>query len=235
MGCGTSALRHRAQPDAAGADASARAEAAVTQRLFRIQYSGSDGSGGLRLVLRWLGDSHFQLATADTLGRSLWALEVRRDVTLFIDHREEVFCRGDESLRLREPTLAMFPLTALPRILRGDLPVEWAEPYTDEGSTEFVEGGYRWSIRRDDAGLAAWTLWMDDSPTLWWTRQDKGGILSHRDGSQFRWRVIVSETAGHDLPPLEAPQGFREISCHAYDLPKLREDQSSSRGDRPSR
>lgn len=202
------------------------------QFLFRVQYSGPQGDGSLRLVLRQDSDSFFQLATADALGRSLWSLEVKDASTLFVDHRQQIFCLSDEDVRLGEVTLEMFPLASLPRILLGLMPVELSEGQLDEGSQEYRDGqGRLWSVRTAAATVEAWTLWIDESPTLWWTRQGKGGILSHRDGSQFRWRQVIQESLGTTLAPLTPPESFQEISCHAYDLPEFRQGQSPPTGD----
>jgi hypothetical protein len=180
----------------------------------------------------------FQLATADSLGRPLWSLQFEDTSTLFLDHRQQVYCLSESDIRLGEVTLEMFPLSSVPRLLLGLLPVELSGGAQRGESTEYQDAqGRRWSVRTagEDDDIAAWTLWVAESPTLWWTRQGKGGILSHRDGSQFRWRQVVEEAMESNLSRLTPPESFRQISCHAYDLPEFRQDQPASPGDGAAR
>jgi len=186
--------------------------------------------------LRWQTDGFFQLATADPLGRQLWSLEVDASQTVFLDHRQQVYCASDEEIRLGEVTLEMFPLTSIPRLLTGLLPIDLDDGRPQGESTEYLDTqGRRWSVRTEGSRIVAWTLWVADVPTLWWTRQGKGGILSHRDGSQFRWRQVVEEPIGSKLSPLRPPESFQQVSCHEYDLPEFRQDQSPPPGNRPPR
>jgi len=202
-----------------------------TQLLFRVRYSGPEGSGSLRLVLRMLEPGRFQLTTADALGRALWSLEVEGERTLVLDHRRKSYCESDQDLRLSEVTLETFPLRSLPRLLLGELPVELEIDRSDVDSQEVEDGlGRRWLVRSDRKGITAWTLWVGDEPGLWWTRQAKGGILSHRDGSQFRWRQTVAEPITSSAPPLSPPEEFDRESCHDYDLPEFRQDQPAPPG-----
>jgi len=206
-------------------------DADARQHLFRVRYSGSEGSGSLRLVLKMQNESRFQMTASDTLGRPLWSAEVDAGQTVFLDHRQKVYCVSQEELRLREVTLEMFSLTAISRLLLGRLPIDLDSGLVPGESTEYRdEQDRRWSMRTEVDGIAAWTLWVEDVPTLWWTRQGKGGILSHRDGSQFRWRQVVEEPTGSELTALEPPASYRQVSCHEYDLPEFRQDQSAPPG-----
>ena len=237
--CTGSSLRQ--EPTIAGPSgevADSAEDGAAKQHLFRVRYAGPQGSGSLRLVLRLQSGGFFQLATADGLGRPLWSLQFEDSSTLFLDHRQQVYCVGENDMRLGEVTLAMFPLSSIPRLLLGLLPVELSGGAQRGESTEYQDAqGRRWSVRTagEDDDVAAWTLWVAESPTLWWTRQGKGGILSHRDGSQFRWRQVVEEAMESNLSRLTPPESFRQISCHAYDLPEFRQDQSASPGDGAAR
>lgn len=207
-------------------------EPGSTQSLYRVQYSGPDGSGGLRLVLRQASSGRFQLATADTLGRKLLSLEHDGDQTLFVDHRERVFCEGGPDLRLQETTLRVLPLSAIPRVLSGELPIDLQDGVVRGSSMEYQDSdGRRWSVRSEEATVVAWTMWSEETPTLWWTRQNKGGILSHHDGSQFRWRQVVLEETGVSLEALRAPDGFSRVQCDDYDFPEFRQDQPPPAGD----
>jgi len=238
-GCAGSSLRQG--PTIAGPSAELGESAeprAAQQHLFRVGYSGPRGSGSLRLVLRLQSADFFQLATADSLGRPLWTLQLADASTIFLDHREQIYCVSEADIRLGEVTLEMFPLTSVPRLLLGRLPIELGEGTRRGESTEYRDDqDRRWSVRTaaDEDEIAAWTLWVADAPTLWWTRQGKGGILSHRDGSQFRWRQVVEEPMESNLSRLTPPESFRQISCHADDLPEFRQDQSSPPGGGASR
>jgi len=237
--CTGSSLRQEPTPAAPSGELADSAETGpAKQHLFRVHYAGPQGSGSLRLILRLQSVDFFELATADSLGRPLWTLQLADAFTIFLDHREQIFCVSEADIRLGEVTLEMFPLTSVPRLLLGMLPIELGEGTQRGASTEYRDDqDRRWSVRTagDEDEIAAWTLWVADAPTLWWTRQGKGGILSHRDGSQFRWRQVVEEPMQSNLSRLAPPGSFRQISCDAYDLPEFRQDQSAPPGDGASR
>ena len=231
-GCAGSSLRR--QPDTGGLSplSDSSGGPAAHQHLFKVHYDGPQGSGSLRLVLRTQADGLFQITTADTLGRPLWSVEAGDSSTVFLDHRQQIYCLGEDEVRLREVTLEMFPLPAVPRLLLGQLPVDLTEVSGEGESAEYRDThGRRWSVRTESDRPVAWTLWVTDAPTLWWTREGKGGILSHRDGSQFRWRQVVDEATESKLRPLAPPESFRQVSCDAYDLPEFRQDQPAPPGD----
>jgi len=195
------------------------------QSLYRVRYSGPQGSGGLRLILRQESTDRFQLSAADPLGRALWALDFTSGEILWIDHRGKTFCEG-KGFALVEPALQSLPLPALPRVLRGLPPWELEVDIPVGESVEFTDKqGRQWRFRRDEQGLAAWTLWIEGAPTLWWTREGTGGILSHRDGSQFRWRRIVEEAMEVPFEALQTPTDYQRIRCDAAAIPELREGQ----------
>lgn len=201
------------------------------QYLFNVRYSGPEGDGTLRLVLRLHTAEDFQLLAADTLGRSRWSLEMQDERSLLLDHRQKTFCRGGEELNLGEASLTVLPITMLPRVLLGEMPVSQRESDLEEGSVEFTDlEERRWSVRREEGELVAWTVWVREAPTLWWTRQNKGGILSHRDGSQFRWRRAVEEELEARLQIWPPPDDYVQVNCNEYDLPELRQDQSAPPG-----
>ena len=184
----------------------------AAQTLYRVRYDGPEGDGSLRLVMRQVAPDRFQLQAADTFGRAVWGLDYERDEVLLLDHRRKEACVAGRELRVPEVALRPLPLPAVARVLSGRVPVpapEGADPadWTDEA-------GQRWTARWEDGLLAAWTLWQREKPQLWWLRQENGGILSHRDGSQFRWR----RTAYEKLLPssyrrLDAPQGYVLAEC----------------------
>jgi outer membrane biogenesis lipoprotein LolB len=221
-------------PDAAG-NPNLDGGLSDTQYLFQVRYSGPEGEGSLRLVLRLREAESYQLLAADTLGRARWSLQLRQGRTLLLDHRQKTYCEGGDDLRLGEQSLVLLPVSVLPRLLLNELPLAPADLQSVEGSGEFQQSDERrWSIRRQDGVLTAWTLWIAEEPTLWWTRHGKGGILSHRDGSQFRWRQVVVEPLATGLSDLDVPTDYLQIPCDEYDLPEFRQGQSAPAGGGPS-
>jgi hypothetical protein len=196
-----------------------------TQRLLRVHYDGPQGQGSLRLVLRLEDTDRFQLLAADTLGRSLWSLHAESTWAELINHREKWFCEAHDDVVLPERALAALPLRAVPRLLLGYVPVRpigaagsgWVE-YTDPN-------GQRWTVTWKDGQAESWTQWVESRPALWWTRRAKGGILSHRDGIQFRWREVVNEPLEEDLGTLPVPEEYQQVSCHDPDVSQFRQDQ----------
>ena len=185
---------------------------AATQTLYRVRYDGPEGDGSLRLVRRQVAGDRFQLRAADTFGRAVWSLDLDGDQVLLLDHRRKEACVAGGELRVPEMALRSLPLPAVARVL--DLQTPLPAPAGAEPTDWTDEAGQRWTARWEDGELAAWTLWQAGEPQLWWSRQPRGGILSHRDGSQFRWR----QTAREDLVPadyrrLEPPAGYRFGEC----------------------
>ncbi len=185
------------------------------QTLYRVQYQGEAGGGSLRLVLRRQTDERFQIQTSDTLGRALWSLDFASGSALLVDHRERVVCTAGSELRVPEVALAPLPLSALPRVLAGRAPLLPPAPVADP--LDWIDAaGRRWSLRRDGDEIVSWMMWRSGEPQLWWQRQPRGGILSHREGSQFRWRTVVSEPlAAGVYRPLQAPPEYRRELCGA--------------------
>lgn len=205
---------------------------ANTQRLFRVRYQGPRGSGGLRLVLRLAASDRFSLAASDTLGRPVWSLGYAGGRTLVVDHRLQETCATGADVRVPEAALAPLPIEALPIVLLGRLPVAAAER---DGPVDLVDGQERrWTAKLEDGRPLTWTLWSAGEPSLWWLAQPDGGVLSHRGGSQFRWRQTVVEPLAEGLELLEPPDEYPRVDCDDWDLPELRQDQPASAGDRPA-
>lgn len=204
-------------------------EAQNLQYLYRVRYSGPAGSGSLKLVLRLGTDRDFQLQAADSLGRSQWVLDFHAGRIQIIDHRRQTFCETEADLRVSEVTLESFSVETLPRLLLGLVPAIPDSALRDSGLVELTDRtGRRWSVRTQDGEITAWTLWSRGEPTLWWTRQPKGGILSHREGSQFRWRQVVMEPLDSEFERSIPPPAYQETSCDDSNLPQFRQDQPSS-------
>ena len=174
----------------------------------------------MKLVLKLVSESRFQVSTVDALGRPLWSLQAIEAETLMIDHRGKEFCAG-EDLRLPDPVLAAMPWPSLPRVLLGYLPTV---PTTiSQSSSEELDfrsaDGRRWTVRLGAGRPSSWVLWDEDRPVLWWRRQGDGGMLSHRQGIQIKWREIVNEPLRAPLTDLEIPAGYRAGECDASHLP----------------
>lgn len=208
------------------------AESLDAQYLFRVRYQGAAGSGSVRLILRLVRPDRFQMQAADTFGRSLWSLELWDGRTLLVDHRRGTYCADPPELAIDDIALRQFDLAALPKLLLGRLPV--APSRVASSSPRRLdfrdEVDRRWRVRLSADRPVAWTMRRRGEAVLWWTDEPKGGILSHREGSQFRWR----RTAVEPLPPgfrqLTPPDDYQRIPCHESDLPQLREDQPAPPG-----
>lgn len=198
-----------------------------TRRLFRVSYSGHEGSGSLRVVMILASGPLFSLMASDPLGRSLWDLQIDRDQSFFVNHRESKICPIDSLMVLPGDTLEMFPLESLPLVLLGYLPAtpQTGQISSDEELSFLDDQGRRWTAALKDRQVSSWTLWMGEEPLLWWTRQAKGGILSHRRGSQFRWKEVVVEALDGPYGGVEPQSSYQRVVCSESDLPELREDQ----------
>lgn len=205
------------------------------QSLFRVEVETPEAAGRMRWVLRDDPEGPggaFHLAASDVLGRPLWNLAASGERLALVDHRNRAFCGSTEPMTLPEPALAGLPPSVLPRVLRGQLPFEPGGALGD-GEIDFRDGRQRrWSAALKGGEPVSWTLWEGGEPLLWWLRQDRGGVLSHRGGSQFRWRLSVAEPRLGEFV-LEAPPDYHHADCAFWDLPQLREDQPPSAGDRP--
>ncbi len=207
------------------------AAAINTRRLFRVQYDGPEGSGSMRMVMRLERAARFQMTASDLFGRTLWSLDASEEGLLLIHHRRRVYCRTQDGLHLPEVALSPLPVDALPSVFLGYLPAApGAATWDLDGGIDFVDrGGHRWTARTQGGILAAWTLWSEDSPLLWWTRQKAGGILSHRLGRQFRWREVAKEALDGDLERLRIPDGLSQEPCADAGGSRPEVDQNSTR------
>ena len=180
--------------------------------LYRVRYEGPEGKGSLRLVMRQVAADRFQLQASDTFGRAVWSLDLDGEKVLLVNHRQREACVAGRELRVPELALRPLPLPAVARVLAWRTPVPVPVGGDREDWTD--ETGRRWTASWEEDRLVAWTLWAEGEPRLWWSRQDRSGILSHREGSQFRWRQVAREK----LQPstyrrLEAPPDYRFGEC----------------------
>jgi len=155
------------------------------------------------------------------------------DETLVVDHRHQQFCTTGRAVRVPEAALASLPIEMLPLVLLGRLPVPAGSEAAD-GELDLRDSqGRRWTARMEQGRPRSWTLWRSGEPSLWWLAQPRGGILSHRSGSQFRWREAVVESLAGGLERPGAPAEYEQVECDDWSLPELREDQPPPAGDRP--
>lgn len=207
-----------------------------TQHLFRVTLSGQRGGGNGRLSLVLAAPGRYQLKTTDALGRGLWNFELGPAGWLLLDASRRLYCRGSGTPALPEVDLGVLPPEGLPALLLGFLPVPPATLDASAATLDWLDAsGRRWTARRDGARPVAWTLWQDERPLAWWTRVEDGGILSHRNGAQARWREVAGEPVPLPVAALAPPTGYRETSCDELDLPELRQDQPPPAGRGASR
>lgn len=208
-GCGSTAAV--APLPAPGAADEAGVEAAE-QRIYRLRYTGPEGAGTLRVVLRLESFDRFTLQASDTFGRRVWDLDVDRRRALWIDHRQRSLCQLEaDAIVLQE--LAIGPLSArsIARLLLSRLPVEL--PSTGDGPFAMVDDlGRRWTGKRDGEGLVQWTLWLAGEPEVWWSREERGGVLSSRDGAQARWRLRLAEPLATEFVAV-TPSDYSWVTC----------------------
>jgi hypothetical protein len=197
------------EPVAPPADAVEQPAQAVEQRLYRLVLDRGEGRVSLRVVLRATDGPRYQIAVSDVAGRAVWGLDFAPGRSVLVDHRERLFCVEGSDVHLTEVHPEEVPLAALPRILRGELPVE---PPADAGASFRDAQGRRWGRTLDGETLRAWTLYDAAGPAVWWTRDEEGGILSRRGGEQYRWVEVVAEPAAGPLPDI-VPAGFTEGVC----------------------
>jgi hypothetical protein len=188
------------------------------QTLFRVRYQGADGRGRIKLTSRVATRERFQLTAVDTFGRQHWSLEAWPGRTLLLDHRQRRACLFEDDVVVAAIALAELPVSLLPRVMAGELPVEkptGAEPGEDGEIPRWPgEGTREWSATFDSEGrIERWTLWVDTEPLLWFRAQAEGGMLSHRRGAQVVWSRVAEEPLAAELTPFEIPPGYARDSC----------------------
>ena len=209
-------LRWAPAPDPATASSVAGTTSSPppARRLFRVGYQGPEGSGSLRLALLVETRERYQARASDTFGRGLWSLELESGSVRFLDHRRREHCLTEREVRIPELALSTLPIDRLPDVLTGRLPAEPAAAGSGTQPADFHDReGRRWTASYTGGTLETWTLWSQGEPLLWWQRQERGGLLSHRQGSQLRWRQTVEEPLGQGLATLEVPPRYRAVEC----------------------
>lgn len=200
-------------------------DAFPTQRLFRIRYEGPEGELSFRLTLYLESRSSFRMDASDTLGRKVWSLLVEDDGQgLWLDHREDLYCRIESAENQSFVPIAYLPLAHLPRLILGRMP---ADPDSDlrraEGLISYVDGGGQlWSGRLDDEGRVRWWSLVENGVAVaWWRLDEEGGegrqiFVDSRRGQELRWVEQVRETLENGVPAAEIPRSYDAVDCASY-------------------
>lgn len=188
-----------------------------SQRLYRVRYEGPEGKAGFKLTLYLASPSHYRMAATDSLGRKLWTLQVEETgEAVWLDHRDEQYCRAEGADRLLVVPLASLPLAKLPKLLLGRLPAAPAANLRHTpGQVSYLDiRGQRWTAVIVDGALEWWTLEDLGDTVAWWRRDGDGGDFSDaRGGQRLTWRQIVAEAVEQTLEPLEIPPRFAVGAC----------------------
>ena len=215
---GTSLLRPSPAPEKAGWQLPS--DAFPTQRLYRVHYDGPEGKLGFRLTLYLMAESHYRMEASDTLGRRVWSLAVDPDDrAVWLDHRNETYCRTFGRKGQSFVPIAHLPLAALPRLILGRLPAPPANERQAQlggGKLAYVDAaGQTWNGQLGtDGRLAWWSLVEDGEAVAWWRFVEGESIFSdRRGGQQVRWREQVRESLARPAEPLAVPDGYRQGVC----------------------
>ncbi len=217
-----------------------------SQRLFRMELESGERSGSLRLTLRLAEPDQFLLTAVDPLGRRLWTLQVSGSRTVWLDHRRETVCRGDDA---PPPFLGGLTVAGLPAVLLGRLPerpgdaqaVQWWQLEGGQRQLRYADdGGRLWTARVGTEGeLRTWSSQLDpqlldgleiedkdgQDDIVRWQQEGAGATLRDPQHQlEARWRETLREPLepGTVLEPLVAGD-YREIVC-GFDRRALDDD-----------
>ncbi len=214
-GCAHNPAANRTRGQSIDVTPGLAAEDLETQSLFRVRYQGAAGSGSLRLVLKLESADRYLIETKDRFGRGLWRIEADSSARVLVDDRRRVFCETEGGIRIPEMGMESLPLSQLPAILLGRLPGD-LKPTGGAGEYQDLEGRF-WTARATGSELSSWTLLEGDEPWVWWSRQASGdGVLSHRTGSQLRWRLVAIEPMSLEIPRLVLTEEYVRIACENW-------------------
>ena len=131
-------------------------------------------------------------------------------------------CRFEGEVVVSAIALSELPVSMLPRVLFGELPSEAPpEPPGTAGEELRWTGrdGRGWSAVLAPSGRPQrWTLWIEGERLVWWQRQPKGGLLSHRRGAQVSWSTVADEQVAGELSALEIPADYSPGKCDEPDV-----------------
>ena len=183
-----------------------------TQRLYRVRYNGPDGRANFKLTLYLESPSRFRMQASDPLGRKVWELDVDQEA-LWLDHRENTYCRAAGAGRLAIVPLAHMPLLSLPKLLLGRIPAEPARGLRRDGvAIAFRDSrGQVWNGGTENGRLMWWTLLEKGEAITWWRLEGEDNIFADlRGGRELRWKESVSEPLASPPPPPRIPSKYQE-------------------------
>jgi len=201
-----------------------------TQRIVLMRYQGSEGSGTLRLVLRFEDPESFHVSASDRLGRRWWDLNVREGSALVLWVRERTYCRYAGDLEIPALSLGPVPARAVAALLMRRLPAPpvdarvWEETAVPGMADRGVEldfedrRGRRWTTEATRAGPNRWTLWRGDRARAFWSWDAEGmaRLVESDTGLELRWRQRRPATElAAPLPAPAVPSGYRPGVCGA--------------------
>lgn len=215
---GSDRPRPPSQDDAAIAGAAALwmlpAGEMETQRLVRLRYDGPRDDGTLYLTLRLESPSRYTLeAHSRLLGKSVFRLLVRDERALYLDLQRSEYCRFDHAIEIAAVPLGPLPFDVLPALLLGLVPTrpDGAGAQLDEdGGWSFRDReGRRWTVVEEGGLPQSWTLWREETPSVWWSREgDMSYLSAPEEELQLRWRAGAAEPLATELATPVVPEGF---------------------------
>lgn len=166
----------------------------------------------MRLILKLESRDRYLIETKDRFGRGLWRVDHDPERTVLIDDRRNTYCESEGGIRIPEIALESLPLEELPAILLGRLPGDLTALGTPGSYRD--PRGRRWTV-----GVSSWTVWQGGEPWLWWGRDEEGeGVLSHREGSQLRWRQVAGERLAGELELVRLESSFVLVDCGDWNV-----------------
>ncbi|MYF97255.1 MAG: hypothetical protein F4210_17500 [Holophagales bacterium] len=206
-----------------------------TQRIVRMRYEGPEGSGTLRLVLRFEDPDSFHVSASDRLGRRWWDLNVLEGNAMVLWVRERTFCRYAGDLEIPALSLGPVPASAVAALLMRRLPAPpadtgvWEETAVSGRPDRGVEldfedrRGRRWTTETSVAGPNRWapnrwTLWSGDRARATWRADVEGmaRLVESDTGLELRWTQPKPATElAAPLPAPAVPSGYRPGVCGA--------------------
>jgi hypothetical protein len=190
-------------------------QAFPTQRIFRVRFQDGAGTVSFRMV-GWLTSSEvFRLSAMDPVGRMLWTIDLDAPRTTVLDFRSKRACTTVGPVSLPEVAMGPLSLPDFALVLVGLPPTTFERRLEGRGDRSARnEAGWHLSVEPSGDEVGAWTLWAGREPVLWYRRDSRSSILSHRDGVQFRWRETHREQLTERPVALDIPEDFVTVACH---------------------
>lgn len=199
-----------------------------TQRIVRMRYVGPEGSGRLRLVLRFESPERFQVEASDLLGRRWWDLNVQGGDALVLWVRDRTFCRYSGDLEIPALSLGPVPAGAVAALLLLRLPAPPLDPGAEAATVasntvglDFEDRwGRRWTAVATPSGPRRWTLHRGSETRASWKLDADGfsRLVEPETGLELLWQQNrPARDLEGALPAPEVPVGFVPGACAAGD------------------